>query len=85
MAGHKSVPGCEVLSDSGTDMADPHLGLQSPKQPFRGIYYEKYKTHGAQFPLTSVSMTPTGGTASKLILKATELFLNGSLRRRIIN
>lgn len=61
------------------------MDLQNPKQPFRGDYYDRYKAHGAPFPLNSVSMTPTGGSASKLILKAMELFLNGSLWRRIIN
>lgn len=64
---------------------DPCLDLQSPEQPFRGDYYERFKAHGAQFSLNSVSVTPTGGSASKLILKAMELFLNGSLWRRIIN
>lgn len=54
MARHKSVPGCEVLSDSGTDMADPHLGLQSPKQPFRGIYYEIQSTWGPVSPNLSL-------------------------------
>lgn len=83
MAGQKSI-----LRNSEANMADPHLSLPEPKdlwQPFRGMYYETYNTHGAQFPLTSISMTPTGGTASKLILKAMELFLKGSLRQRIIN
>lgn len=29
--GQKSVPGCKVLSNSGTNMADLHLGLPEPK------------------------------------------------------
>lgn len=29
--GQKSVPGCKVLSNSRTNMADPHLGLPEPK------------------------------------------------------
>lgn len=31
VVGQKSVPGCKALSNSGTNMADPHLGLPEPK------------------------------------------------------
>lgn len=31
VVGQKSVPGCRVLSNSGTNMADPHLDLPEPK------------------------------------------------------
>lgn len=31
VGGQKSVPGCEVLSNSRKNMADPNVGLPEPK------------------------------------------------------